>query len=83
MNEHKTAMTFPQKNDDSGKFSFLAFYLGIGSNTNFESIALGSFRLIACSTASRMGVSIGSPLNFLQRIKKEVFLRYRKTSDLQ
>src|SRR6185503_31416 len=40
-------------------------------------------RLIAFSTAFRMGISIGSPLNFLHLIKKEVFLRYRKTSELQ
>src|SRR5882762_1961958 len=40
-------------------------------------------RLIAFSTAFMIGISIGSPLNFLHFIQKEVFLRYRKTSELQ
>src|SRR5688500_13601504 len=38
---------------------------------------------MAFSTASWIGISIASPLNFLQRIKKEVFLNYRKTSRSQ
>jgi hypothetical protein len=39
VNEHEPAMAFPQKNNDSCKFRFQTFYLGVGADADLQAIA--------------------------------------------